>query len=63
MSTTLLVLGDYPWRVVASVIRTDGRAEYLSDFDHASIESDVRSFAGFIAGQVRWVMGDKSIAN
>jgi hypothetical protein len=38
------------------VIRVDDRAEYLSALDHASIESDVRPFANFIAAQVRWSM-------
>jgi hypothetical protein len=44
------------------VIRVDDRAEYLSALDHASIESDVRPFAEFIAGQVLWSMGRKKHA-
>jgi hypothetical protein len=55
MSTILLASGGYPW----TVIRVDDRAEYLSALDHASIESDVRPFANFIAGQVRWSMANK----
>ena len=38
------------------MIRVDDRAEYLGTLDHASIESDVRYFAEFIDGQVRWSM-------
>jgi hypothetical protein len=43
------------------VIRVDDRAEYLIALDHASIESDVRPFVEFIAGQVRWLMGHKKL--
>ena len=52
LMNVLLASGGYPW----TVIRVDDRAEYLSALDHASIESDVRPFAEFIAGQVRWSM-------
>jgi Fic family protein len=50
LMNVLLASGGYPW----TIIRVDDRTEYLSALDHASIESDVRPFATFIAGQVRW---------
>ncbi len=53
LMNVLLASGGYPW----TVIRVDDRTEYLSALDHASIESDVRPFANFIAGQVQWSMG------
>jgi fido (protein-threonine AMPylation protein) len=58
LMNVLLASGGYPW----TVIRVDDRAEYLSALDHASIESDVRPFAEFIAGQVLWSMGRKKHA-
>jgi len=50
LMNVLLAPGRYPW----TVIRVDDRTEYLRALDHASIESDVRPFANFIAGQVKW---------
>ena len=55
LMNVLLASGGYPW----TVIRVDDRAEYLSALDHASIDSDVRPFANFIAGQVLWTMRHK----
>jgi hypothetical protein len=52
----LLASGGYPW----TVIRVDDRTEYLSALDHASIESDVRPFANFIARQVQWSMANSN---
>jgi Fic family protein len=49
LMNVLLASGGYPW----TIIRVDDRTEFLSALDHASIESDVRPFASFIAGQVQ----------
>jgi len=55
LMNVLLASGGYPW----TMIRVDDRVKYLSALDHASIESDVRPFANFIARQVRWSMENK----
>jgi len=49
LMNTLLAGGGYPW----TVIRVDDRAEYLAALETASVASDVRPFAKFIARQVR----------
>lgn len=39
-------------------VTSHDEAPYLSALDHASIESDVRPFANFIAGQVKWSLAN-----
>jgi Fic family protein len=45
----LLASGGYPW----TVIRVDDRAQYLAALESASVESDLRPFAKFVANQMR----------
>lgn len=49
LMNALLVAGGYPW----TVIRVDDRAEYMAALEAASVASDVRPFAKFIATQIR----------
>jgi hypothetical protein len=46
---TLLAAGGYPW----TVIRVEDRTDYLRALETASVESDVRPFARFVANQMR----------
>lgn len=46
---TLFAEGGYPW----TVISVDDRAEYLGALETASVDSDVRPFARFIAREMR----------
>jgi Fic family protein len=50
----LLAWGGYPW----TVIRVDDRKEYLATLETASIDSNIRPFATFVAVRVREFMGD-----
>lgn len=49
LMNALLASGGYPW----TVIRVEEREEYLSALEIASVTSDLRPFARFIAGQMR----------
>ncbi len=49
LMNTLLASGGYPW----TVIRVDDRTEYLRALETASVESDVRPFARFVASQMK----------
>jgi len=49
LMNALLAGGGYPW----TVIRVEGRTEYLAALETASVDSDVRPFAKFVAKQVR----------
>ncbi len=49
LMNTLLVAGGYPW----TVIRVEARTEYLAALETASVESNVRPFASFVANQMR----------
>lgn len=49
LMNALLAGGGYPW----TVIRVDDRAEYLAALETASVESDIRPFARFVANQMR----------
>jgi Fic family protein len=46
---TLLAAGGYPW----TIIQVDDRDEYLAALETASVGSDVRPFARFVAKQMR----------
>lgn len=49
LMNALLASGGYPW----TVIRVDDRSEYLAALEAASVGSDVRPFARFVAAQMR----------
>jgi fido (protein-threonine AMPylation protein) len=49
LMNALLASGGYPW----TVIRVDDRAEYLAALEAASVDSNVRPFARFVARQMR----------
>jgi hypothetical protein len=44
----LLAGGGYPW----TVIRVEDREEYLATLETASVDSDIRPFATFLAARV-----------
>jgi hypothetical protein len=46
----MLAAGGYPW----TVIRVEDRDAYLAALELASVESDIRPFADFLAERVRW---------
>lgn len=48
----MLASGGYPW----TVVRLEDRKAYLKALDSASIDMDIRPFAGFIAERVQWSM-------
>jgi hypothetical protein len=50
----MLAWGGYPW----TVIRVDDREEYLATLETASVDSDIRPFATFVAVRIRGLMGD-----
>ncbi len=50
LMNAMLASGGYPW----TVIRVEDRNAYLSAFDRASIDMDIRPFATFIAERVQW---------
>jgi fido (protein-threonine AMPylation protein) len=52
LMNAMLASGGYPW----TVIRVEDRNAYLSALDRASIDTDIRPFAAFIAERVRWSM-------
>ena len=49
LMNVMLASGGYPW----SVIRVEGRNEYLRALDSASIDGDIKPFARFIEQSVR----------
>lgn len=50
LMNAMLASGGYPW----TVIRVEDRASYLRTLENASIESDIKPFAKFIAERVDW---------
>lgn len=54
LMNVLLASGGYPW----TVIRVEDRAAYMAALERASVELDIRSFATFVAEQVRQAMGE-----
>jgi hypothetical protein len=46
----MLAAGGHPW----TVIRVEDRDAYLAALEAASVESDIRPFAHFLAERVRW---------
>jgi Fic family protein len=52
LMNVMLAAGGYPW----TVVRVEDRDAYLAALEAASVESDVRPFADFLAERVRWSM-------
>jgi Fic family protein len=50
LMNVMLASGGYPW----TVIRVEDRDAYLATLDRASIDMDIKSFAGFVAQRVKW---------
>jgi fido (protein-threonine AMPylation protein) len=50
LMNVMLAAGGYPW----TVIRVEDRDAYLAALELASVESDIRPFADFLAERVRW---------
>jgi hypothetical protein len=50
LMNAMLASGGYPW----TVIRVEDRAQYLRVLDSASIDTDIRPFAKFLAERVEW---------
>jgi fido (protein-threonine AMPylation protein) len=56
LMNALLAGGGYPW----TVIRVEDRAEYLAALESASVGTDVRPFARFVAKQMQYRPGSSS---
>lgn len=52
LMNAMLASGGYPW----TVIRVEDRNKYMSALEAASIDSNIRTFAEFIAERVQWSM-------
>jgi fido (protein-threonine AMPylation protein) len=52
LMNAMLASGGYPW----TVIRVEDRDKYMSALESASIDSDIKPFAAFIAERVQWSM-------
>lgn len=52
LMNSMLASGGYPW----AVIRVEDRDAYMSALEAASVETDIRPFARFLADRVRWSM-------
>jgi fido (protein-threonine AMPylation protein) len=50
LMNVMLAAGGHPW----TVIRVEDRDAYLAALEAASVESDIRPFAHFLAERVRW---------
>ena len=50
LMNVMLAAGGYPW----TVIRVEDRDAYLAALEAASVESDIRRFARFLAERLRW---------
>ena len=53
LMNSMLASGGYPW----TVIRVEDREPYMSALEAASVDSDIRPFARFLAARIRWSMG------
>jgi Fic family protein len=54
LMNAMLASGGYPW----TVVRVEDRTSYLRTLESASIESDVKPFAKFIAQRVDWSVAE-----
>lgn len=52
LMNAMLASGGYPW----TVVRVEDRNQYLAGLERASVDMDVRPFAGFLAERVQWSM-------
>ena len=52
LMNSMLASGGYPW----TVIRVEDRDPYLSALETASVDSDIRPFARFLADRIGWSM-------
>lgn len=52
LMNAMLAGGGYPW----TVVRVEDRKAYLAGLECASVDMDVRPFAGFLAERVQWSM-------
>jgi fido (protein-threonine AMPylation protein) len=52
LMNVMLASGGYPW----TVIRVEDRSAYMAALEAASVETDIRPFARFLAARVRWSM-------
>jgi fido (protein-threonine AMPylation protein) len=50
LMNAMLAAGGYPW----TVIRVEDRDAYMQALENASVETNIRPFAEFIARRVRW---------
>ncbi|HXM95231.1 MAG TPA: DUF1488 family protein [Candidatus Dormibacteraeota bacterium] len=50
LMNVMLASGGYPW----TVIHVEDRDAYLAALDRASIDMDIKPFAGFVAQRVKW---------
>jgi hypothetical protein len=55
LMNVMLASGGYPW----TVIRVEDRDAYLSALDRASIDMDIKPFAGFVAQRVKWSLAQR----
>jgi fido (protein-threonine AMPylation protein) len=56
LMNAMLASGGYPW----TVIRVEDRAAYLQALESASVDMDIRPFAGFLAERVQWSLAHAS---
>jgi hypothetical protein len=52
LMNAMLASGGYPW----TVVRVEDRKDYLAALDSASIDQDIRPFAGLLAERIGWSM-------
>jgi Fic family protein len=52
LMNAMLASGGYPW----TVVRVENRDKYMSALEAASIDSNIRPFAEFVAERVQWSM-------
>jgi hypothetical protein len=52
LMNAMLASGGYPW----TVVRVEDRRDYLAALDSASIDQDIRPFAGLLAERIGWSM-------
>lgn len=58
LMNVMLASGGYPW----TIVRVEDRDRYLESLEKASVDMDVRPFAGFLAERAQWsVTGASSL--
>jgi Fic family protein len=58
LMNAMLASGGYPW----TVIRVEDRTRYLRALDGASIDTDIASFATFLAERVEWSLSQLELS-